>query len=119
MLIAAVLYINEFPDYVADKTVGKNTLVVRLSREKATIGYAFLTLGAYAAIFLSAAVGITAIYTLIALITLPVAVESVKHAKQFHSSSFKLVPSNAFTVVCHLFAGLMISLGYLVYALDP
>jgi len=119
LLIAAVLYINEFPDYVADKTVGKNTLVVRLNREKATIGYAFLILGAYAAIFLSAVAGITPVPTIVALITLPIAVEAVRHAKQFHSSSFKLVPSNAFTAVCHLFVGLMISLGYLVYALEP
>jgi len=119
LLIAAVLYINEFPDYVADKAIGKNTLVVRLNREKATIGYAFLTLGAYAAIFLSATAGMTPIYTLIALVTLPLAVEAVQHAKKFHSSALKLVPSNAFTVVCHLFAGLMISLGYLVYAFDP
>ena len=35
LLIAAVLFINEFPDYAADKQVGKNTLVVRLGREKA------------------------------------------------------------------------------------
>lgn len=35
LLITAILYINEFPDYLADKTVGRRTLVVRLGRAKA------------------------------------------------------------------------------------
>ena len=44
LLIAAVLYINEFPDYTADKQVGKKTLVVRLGREKAvTLSAAIMT----------------------------------------------------------------------------
>lgn len=33
-LITAVLYINEFPDYAADKQTGKNHLVVRWGRKK-------------------------------------------------------------------------------------
>jgi 1,4-dihydroxy-2-naphthoate octaprenyltransferase len=35
LAIAAFLWINEFPDYAADKEVGKNTLVVRLWGQKA------------------------------------------------------------------------------------
>ena len=35
LLITAVLYINEFPDYRADAAAGKRTLVVRLGRERA------------------------------------------------------------------------------------
>ena len=42
LLIAAVLYINEFPDYTADKQVRKNTLVVRLGRERAVILYVLI-----------------------------------------------------------------------------
>ncbi len=34
LLIAAILYINEFPDYAADKAVGKNTLIVVVGRER-------------------------------------------------------------------------------------
>ena len=50
LLIAAVLYINEFPDYIADKQVGKNTLVVRLGREKAVILYVLIMAGVYLSI---------------------------------------------------------------------
>jgi 1,4-dihydroxy-2-naphthoate octaprenyltransferase len=35
LLIAAFLWVNEFPDYEADKSAGKKTLVVRLGKERA------------------------------------------------------------------------------------
>ena len=49
LLIGAFLWINEFPDYEADKAAGKRTLVVRLGRRRAShvfgmvIGLAFVT----------------------------------------------------------------------------
>jgi len=118
LLISAVLYINEFPDYSADKAVGKNTLVVRLGRNKAVFGYALIMLGAYVSIILSALGGITPMPTILALLPLPLAVEALLHALKFHSNSFGLVPSNALTVVCHLFTSVLLSLGYLAYGLE-
>jgi len=113
LLIAAVLYINEFPDYAADKAVGKNTMVVRLGRSRAVYGYALMTLGAFASIFISVLGGITPINTLLGLVPLPLAVEATLHARKFYSNSFALVPANALTIVCHLFTSLLLSLGYL------
>lgn len=40
LLIAAFLWINEFPDYLADQSAGKRTLVVRLGRQRASQGFA-------------------------------------------------------------------------------
>ncbi len=48
LLVAALLYINEFPDRAADEAVGKRTLVVRLGVERARWGYLVLSLVAYA-----------------------------------------------------------------------
>ncbi|MGZ5486814.1 MAG: 1,4-dihydroxy-2-naphthoate octaprenyltransferase, partial [Nitrososphaeraceae archaeon] len=39
LLVFAILFINEFPDYYADKEVNKNHLVVRLGRAKARYVY--------------------------------------------------------------------------------
>lgn len=114
LLIAAVLYINEFPDYVADKAVGKKTLVVRLGRDKAVLGYAAMVFGAFASILLAVLTGIAPSYVVLALIPLPVALESVRHAFRFHSESSNLVPSNAMTIVLHLTTSLLISFGYLM-----
>ncbi len=40
LLIFEILFINEFPDYEADKAVNKKHLVVRMGRQKARIVFA-------------------------------------------------------------------------------
>jgi len=47
LLIAAFLWINQFPDYDADKAAGKNNLVVQLGRETASIVYVVLVATGY------------------------------------------------------------------------
>lgn len=118
LLIAAVLYINEFPDYVADKTVGKNTLVVRLGRKKAAYGYALIVSFAFMFVFLNVLLGVAPAYTLFALIPLPLAVEAVRRTLKFHSEPFSLVPANALTIVFHFLTSILISLGYLTYRFE-
>lgn len=118
LLIAGVLYINEFPDFVADKTVGKNTLVVRLGRAKAVYGYALIVFGTYVWILLNAFLGVAPAYTLFALIPLPLAAEAVRHASKFHSQPSSLVPSNALTILIHFLTSILISLGYLTYRFE-
>lgn len=119
LLITAILHINAFQDYNADKAVGKNTWVVRLGREKASIAYAGMMYATYAAILVAAVLQITPIYTLIALATLPLTIKSVSNARQFHSTSFQLAPSNALTIVVHLFTGILLWLGYMLRAFAP
>ncbi len=46
ILVAAFLWINEFPDYAADARSGKHTLVVRLGRRGAAPGFAWLGMAA-------------------------------------------------------------------------
>jgi 1,4-dihydroxy-2-naphthoate octaprenyltransferase len=48
LLIAAFLWINEFPDYTADKASGKRTLVVRLGRYRASRVFAAIVALAFA-----------------------------------------------------------------------
>lgn len=42
-----VILLNEYPDYHADKTAGKNNMVVRLGKEKATLLYIFIACGSW------------------------------------------------------------------------
>ena len=47
LLVANVLYINQFPDIRADAQAGKRTLVVRLGAQHARYGYALIALLCY------------------------------------------------------------------------
>lgn len=114
LLIAGVLYINEFQDAPADGSVGKDHLVVRLGRKKGALGYLVLLVTTYAVIVLAVLLRITSPFTLIALATLPVAIRAIGVARAHYDEYLKLVPANAATVFIHLLTGLLLSAGYLL-----
>lgn len=114
ILIAMVLFINEFQDYRADKKVGKNQWVVRLGRQKASLFYAVIMLLTYLSIILGVVFNITPMFTLLGLLTLPICVKAIKTARSFFDDPFKLTPANATTVQLHILTGVLMTLGYLL-----
>ncbi len=117
ILITAVLYINEFPDFEADKAVGKLTIVVRLGRRRAAKGYAILMIAVYLSIILPIVLNLTNWYTILGMATIPAAALGMKHALAYHDHSLKLIPAYAATVVNHLLTGLFLSLSYVLIGL--
>jgi 1,4-dihydroxy-2-naphthoate polyprenyltransferase len=59
LLIAGFLWANEFPDYAADKSVSKKTLVVRFGRMRSAWTYLSLQVTAYLMILLLPIFGLT------------------------------------------------------------
>jgi 1,4-dihydroxy-2-naphthoate octaprenyltransferase len=57
LLVANVLYINQFPDIAADAHAGKRTLVVRLGAYRARYGYALIALLCYGWVIAMVAMG--------------------------------------------------------------
>jgi len=113
LLIAAVLYINQFQDYKADKAVGKDHLVVRLGKKKAVIGYAALMLFTYVSVILFVVLKLISVYTLLILLSLPLVIQGIHHARKFYSKSIELAPTNAITVMSHLIIGVLLITGYI------
>ena len=109
LLIAAVLFINEFPDYKADKAVGKSTWVVRLGRRNSVLPFAVTTLAANAAVIAGVVIGYLPAVSLLALLTLPASVIAIRSAAKSYGKSFDLAPANALTVIGHLAVGLAIT----------
>ena len=114
LLITAVLYINQFPDYKADKAVGKDHWVVRLGRERAVTGFIAIIALTYISILLGVATSVLPPFTLIAFLALPFSVKAVQFTRKFHSSPRELVPANATTILSHYFVGLLLVLGYIL-----
>lgn len=116
LLIAAVLYINEFPDKPWDARAGKKTIITRLSTMAAIRGYAVLIAASHLVIVAGVVLGIMPVATLLALITLPMGWKSYQILRQHHSHPYRLIPANASTVFTHLYAGLLLFAGYMVAA---
>lgn len=111
-LIAAVLYINEFPDYNADKKVGKKTWVVRLGRQRAVWGFAVIMAAVYISLLIGVLAGKLPMVTMVMAVTLPLAIRAVQLARRYYANSFDLAPANALTITGHLLVGLLLTLAY-------
>lgn len=111
LLIAAVLYINEFPDYEADRQVNKKTLVVLLGPKRARYGYIILIALTYAAIITSVAVGVLPTWALLGLLTLPLAVKAITVLMRRYAEPYKLLPANALTILVHFATGILLAVG--------
>jgi 1,4-dihydroxy-2-naphthoate octaprenyltransferase len=114
LLIAAVLYINEFQDMQADQAVGKNQIVVRLGRRRATIGYGLLMIATYGSLILGVALAGVSPFALLGLLTVPLAWQAYRVAWANYDDPAALVPANAATIKNHMSTGLLMSLGYVV-----
>lgn len=113
-LIAAVLWINEFQDAPADRAVGKDTLVARLGRKRAVSGYIFLLAATYLSIILAVALRVISPFTLLALLTFPLAWKAIGVARLHYDDYKRLTPANASTIQIHMVTGLLLILGYLL-----
>ncbi len=114
ILVALILWINEFQDAPADASVGKNHLVVRLGRRRAATVYGMLLAAVYISLIAGVLFGGVAPLTLLALLTIPQAIGAYRVARIHYDHPKELVPANAATIQLHLRIGLLIALGYVL-----
>ncbi len=114
LLITAVLYINQFPDYTPDKLSEKRTLVVKIGRERALKGFYLLVIFAYLFIILGAIIRIVPWMGLVSLLTFPFAWKAIKTAHSNYTDTKGLIPAMSNTVTTHLITGLLLSFGYIM-----
>ena len=111
ILIALVLFINEFPDCISDRAVGKKTLVVILGKRKSAILYYILLILAYLSILYLILTKILPLVCFIAFFSLPLAIGALKVLKNNFNKIAELLPANALTIKLHSVVGLLLSLG--------
>jgi 1,4-dihydroxy-2-naphthoate octaprenyltransferase len=114
ILIALVLYINEFPDYEPDKSVNKRTLPVVLGKESASYLYYILLIGVYIYTIVLVVLQVIPVFTLITLFTLPLAIKAIRVISVHKDKVYELIPANAMTIMTHLTFGICLISGYII-----
>lgn len=114
IMIGLVLYINEFPDYVADRDANKRTFVVRLGRKHAAKGYTLAIISMYAAIIVMVFLNLIHLEALLVFATLPLGILGITTTLRHYDESKKLAPANWATIVLHIFTGISLTLGYVL-----
>jgi 1,4-dihydroxy-2-naphthoate octaprenyltransferase len=114
LLIALVLWINEFQDAPADAAVGKNHLVVRLGRRRSARVFGVLLALVYVSLGAGVLLDGVTPFALAGLLTAPLALRAYRVARVHYDHPQKLTPANALTIRTHLLTGLLVSLGYAV-----
>jgi 1,4-dihydroxy-2-naphthoate octaprenyltransferase len=114
LLSATVLFINSFPDYEADKSKGRRTLVIILGRKVASTTFPMFIIAAYALIAGGIFFGLTKVYCLICFVSMPLAIRSALSLRKDPQSTDNIVPAMASTVTYSRITGFLLALSYIL-----
>jgi 1,4-dihydroxy-2-naphthoate polyprenyltransferase len=114
LLSATVLFINSFPDYEADKSKGRRTLVIIFGRKAASTIFPMFIIAAYALIAGGIFFGLTKVYSLITFVSMPLAIKSAVALRKDPESIDNIVPAMASTVTYSRITGFMLAISYIL-----
>lgn len=112
ILIMLVLYINEFPDYEADKLVNKRTWIVKLGKERAIKIYYLLLALVYLTIVSGIIFHFLPLFSILAFVSLPLSLKAIAISWKNYNKIEELLPVNAITIKLHSIIGLLLIMGY-------
>jgi len=114
LLIMLVLYVNQIPDEPADAKAGKRTIVVRLGKKAIVTGYVVSVIAAFAAIPLGVLFFDMPAWTLLGLLTAPLAFQVYKGLNDYYESPYELMNAMGKNIMLHFFTGLLLIAGYVI-----
>ncbi|MFL6480432.1 MAG: prenyltransferase [Nitrososphaera sp.] len=114
ILSATVLFINSFPDYEADKSKGRRTLVIILGRKRGSIIFPVFIIAAYGLIVGGIFLDFTRFYSLLSFTSMPLAIKSVILLRKEPQSVDKVVPAMASAVTYSRVTGFLLALSFIL-----
>jgi 1,4-dihydroxy-2-naphthoate octaprenyltransferase len=112
--IAGVVWINQFPDYRADKEAGKKNLMVRWGPEICRYLYCIIMLSGFLfVIFLSGVLGLSYLLML-SFIAFPLVFRAMRILWREYLSHEGVIPAQALTIQTMVAHGLLLSLGLIL-----
>ncbi|MEY2565928.1 MAG: 1,4-dihydroxy-2-naphthoate polyprenyltransferase [Actinomycetota bacterium] len=114
VLIALILYVNEIPDRAGDAAVGKRTLPVRWPKDRVVAMYAAAAALAYVLVVVGVIARITPAWTLLALLTVPMARKVHVGLVAHYDRPYELMGAMQANIGLHLVTGLLLVAGYVI-----
>ena len=113
ILVHNLLFLNEFPDAEADRPAGRKTLPITLGMTRAAWLYVALTVMVYLWVIGAVVAGQMPRFTLLALLTLPLAIKAIRGA--LHPDDMgRFMPAMAANVMVVLLTQLLLGIGYIL-----
>ncbi len=109
--IAAIIWINQFPDVEADGSTGKRNLVVRIGFDRSITVYSALQVSAAAAVVGSVVLHLMPVTALLALVAIVPAGKAIAILGRSRGRFPEVVPAQGMTVVAHLVGGVLLCAG--------
>ncbi len=116
ILVSALLWINELPDVKADAATGRKHAVLLLGTKKAAWGYALLLFSAYLVIIVPVVLHVLPVWSLIGLMTIPIAVKAAVGAAKNHDQIEGIIPALGQNVITVLSTPLLVAAGIAIAA---
>ena len=113
LLASSVLWINQIPDYEADKITGKTNWVVRMGKKKASYVYVILISCVYILSLLLLLKGILPKFCWVLFLTLFIAIKTAIIALKNYDKVESLLPANALTIALTIAFGVLLSIVFL------
>lgn len=113
ILVHNLLLINEYPDIPADKEAGRRTLPIAIGKKGAWLVYSLMTVAVYLWIIAWVIVGAMPVFSLLALLTFPLAVKAIRGGRHYDDMS-RLVPALANNIMVVLLTQLLLGVGYIL-----
>ncbi|NPD89120.1 MAG: prenyltransferase [Asgard group archaeon] len=114
LLISLILFINQFPDYEADKASGKKHWVVRFGREKSIYIYIFFMSLVYILLILFVTLRILPPLSLIALISLFFSTKAMITTKKHYDNYLAMIPAQAMTILTCLTFSILLAISLFI-----
>ena len=117
IMLFSMIAINEIPDMEEDRAAGKLTLVARYGKKAGAKLYIASWVCTYAVIIGSVAFRILPLYTLFALLSLPLVYRSIRTLRENYDDPKRMAPANLDMIKAHSITGFGLIAGYAIQGL--
>lgn len=113
-LILSLAILNEIPDYYQDMLVGKRNIVVRLGKRSGAVLYAGALVCGYVILGVGASSGSLPRLSLLTLLTLPLALSSIRLVSRYYDAPRMLLPAVNIAVLLYVAVNALFALSYVM-----